>query len=347
MLWAAVIRMNTHTPSLQVLFHGLVYAYVLFNASNMISEGSELLLLTPYKGLVGSVVLPVLGAVPDGAIILFSKPDALSVGVGALAGSTIMLLTIPWCLAMVAGRVDLAVPKAKDPQSPLGGAAASDALMAATKPVPKYSGRPDQRLTDGVPLMKQLFQTGVSVDSSIKRAGVMMMVTSLSYIIVQFPGFGFHCQYTDCDCDKNTTGPHDEPAPPMMVEDCLENKFNAEKPYVYVSLGLSIALFIYYIYDQYKQSKKDDNGKMARRIEEIGKKAMASGLNVDFCVFLNSGHERGLCGPCFGGSEELELQNLTDSGAKLTFDRAIVTLFNKYNKYSSSPGQSEVIDSYA
>ena len=41
-----------------------------------------------------------LSAVPDGAIMLFSGlgPDAqnqLSVGVGALAGSTIMLLTVP------------------------------------------------------------------------------------------------------------------------------------------------------------------------------------------------------------------------------------------------------------
>lgn len=73
-----------------------------FSASNMISDGSELLLLVPsLAGVVGSVVLPVLGAVPDGAIVLFSGmgDDAqaqLSVGVGALAGSTIMLLTIPW-----------------------------------------------------------------------------------------------------------------------------------------------------------------------------------------------------------------------------------------------------------
>ena len=52
-------------------------------------------------GLVGGVVLPLLGAVPDGAIILFSglgdyetAQETLSVGVGALAGSTIMLLTV-------------------------------------------------------------------------------------------------------------------------------------------------------------------------------------------------------------------------------------------------------------
>jgi hypothetical protein len=31
----------------------------------------------------------------------------LNVGVGALAGSTILLLTVPWVLGIVAGRVDL------------------------------------------------------------------------------------------------------------------------------------------------------------------------------------------------------------------------------------------------
>lgn len=37
-------------------------------------------------------------------------PDAqsqLTVGVGALAGSTIMLLTIPWTLSIIGGRVNL------------------------------------------------------------------------------------------------------------------------------------------------------------------------------------------------------------------------------------------------
>lgn len=58
------------------------------------------------------MVLPVLGAVPDGAIVLFSglgenAVEQVPVGVGALAGSTIMLLTIPWILATIGGRVDL------------------------------------------------------------------------------------------------------------------------------------------------------------------------------------------------------------------------------------------------
>jgi hypothetical protein len=57
----------------QLLFLGGTYGYILCFASNLISDGSELLLLVPsMAGLIGSVVLPVLGAVPDGCMVLFS-----------------------------------------------------------------------------------------------------------------------------------------------------------------------------------------------------------------------------------------------------------------------------------
>jgi hypothetical protein len=69
-------------------------------------------LVPAYRGIVGSVVLPVLGAVPDGAIILFSglgsdAKNQIVVGVGALAGSTIMLITLPWFIAVFAGKVSI------------------------------------------------------------------------------------------------------------------------------------------------------------------------------------------------------------------------------------------------
>ena len=98
---------------IQVLCLMSVYGYILFYASNMLSEGSELLLLVPsLAGVVGSIVLPILGAVPDGAIMLFSGlgPNAqeqLEVGVGTIAGSTIMLLTIPWGLSIYYGSVPI------------------------------------------------------------------------------------------------------------------------------------------------------------------------------------------------------------------------------------------------
>jgi len=95
------------------VFLGACYAFILFKASKLIADGSEMLMLFMSPGLVGGLVLPVLGAVPDGAIVLFSGlgPDAqeqLKVGVGALAGSTILLLSIPWAACVWLGRVDLA-----------------------------------------------------------------------------------------------------------------------------------------------------------------------------------------------------------------------------------------------
>ena len=54
---------------IQLIFLMATYSFFLYQGSQLISNGSELLLLVPaVAGIVGSVVLPVLGAVPDGAI---------------------------------------------------------------------------------------------------------------------------------------------------------------------------------------------------------------------------------------------------------------------------------------
>ena len=44
---------------------------------------------------------------PFHSLASFCLTEKLSVGVGALAGSTIMLLTIPWALAIIYGRVNI------------------------------------------------------------------------------------------------------------------------------------------------------------------------------------------------------------------------------------------------
>ena len=97
---------------IQLLFIGFIYTYLVINGCMLIGEGSELLELTKYGPLVGPTILPVLGAVPDGAIVLFSgigsdAQSQLETGVGALAGSTVMLLTVPWILCVIGGRVNL------------------------------------------------------------------------------------------------------------------------------------------------------------------------------------------------------------------------------------------------
>lgn len=86
----------------------MLYAFFLFKGADLVSEGSQLLLLTPYKKIIGSIVIPVLGAVPEGFIMLFSglNGDTASVGVGTLAGSSIMLLTVNWSFLIFSGRVD-------------------------------------------------------------------------------------------------------------------------------------------------------------------------------------------------------------------------------------------------
>lgn len=91
------------------LFLLVCYGYILFVASKTISDGSEMLLSLYGPGIIGGLVIPILGAVPDAAIILVSGlgnkaevQQQISVGVGTLAGSTIMLLTIPWAVSSMA-----------------------------------------------------------------------------------------------------------------------------------------------------------------------------------------------------------------------------------------------------
>lgn len=152
----------------QLFFVTCIYGYVLYIASGLIGDGSELLQLIPsIAGLVGSIVVPILGAVPDGMMVLFSGlgPDAqqqVAVGVGALAGSTIMLLTLPWFIAVFCGRV----------------------------PLNKTSGEPDytKKNQQGVPMM----ETGVAIQPSegggpLVSGAKIMIGTSMIYLIIQVP----------------------------------------------------------------------------------------------------------------------------------------------------------------
>lgn len=131
------------------------------------------MLVPSMAGLVGGVVLPLLGAVPDGAIMLFSglgdiesAQETLSVGVGALAGSTIMLLTIPWGLSVVAGRVDI------DSHGNLN-----------------YNGKP--KLTKGS-VIAQRSSTGVAITDTVSHGAKIMMVTTIPYFLIQGPAFFIH-----------------------------------------------------------------------------------------------------------------------------------------------------------
>eukprot|EP00123_Amoebidium_parasiticum_P001141 comp12181_c0_seq1/m.6937 comp12181_c0_seq1/g.6937 ORF comp12181_c0_seq1/g.6937 comp12181_c0_seq1/m.6937 type:complete len:583 (-) comp12181_c0_seq1:478-2226(-) len=159
---------------IQVLFFLIAYGYILFKASNLISDGSELLLLIPsLRDLVGSIVLPILGAVPDGAIVLFSglgdnAQEEVAVGVGALAGSTIMLLTLPWALSIFFGRVDI-----------------EDGKCQYTKP----KKTPEGTWSKVSGKKSIFFGTGVEPKPLVRTTALIMIVTAASYLLIQGPAF--------------------------------------------------------------------------------------------------------------------------------------------------------------
>lgn len=165
----------------QLLFLFFVYVYVLMIGCNLIGDGSELLEATKYQKLIGPTILPVLGAVPDAAIVFFSglgndAQSQIGTGMGALAGSTVMLLTVPWVLCVYGGRVDLIDGKAAYSDS-------TDANVPGTLTDPDSWGWTD---------------TGIEVESAgspIALSGVWMMITALPYFIIEFPAF----RYMDAD----------------------------------------------------------------------------------------------------------------------------------------------------
>ena len=116
--------------------------------------------------MVGSVVLPVLGAVPDGAIVLVAglgdRAEAakeIKIGVGALAGSTILLLTVPWFLAIFGGRVTL-----------------RDGACVGYDQRPRCRGR-------------GLTSTGVECLPALRETTVIMLVSTMLYFTIQIPAF--------------------------------------------------------------------------------------------------------------------------------------------------------------
>lgn len=160
----------------QLAFLLAVYAVALFFSSKLISDGAELLLLVLSPGLVGGLILPLLGAVPDGAIVLFSGlgpkeqvQEQLSVGVGALAGSTVFGVTIPWALCAWLGRVDLAP-----------GGSRANFRAGLTRAHSSYA--------------QQLFTTGIQTSSAVRPAAAIMFLSSLPYLVIQVPASVFNNQ---------------------------------------------------------------------------------------------------------------------------------------------------------
>jgi len=206
---------------LQLTFVTFVYGYVLFVSADMIGDGAELLLLVPgYADMVGSMVLPILGAIPDGMMVLFSgvgplavAQENVSVGVGALAGSTIMLLTLPWVLSVYAGQVDMD----------------KDGVCVGYK--------------QGAGKRNTTKETGCCFNEGVTKNAWLMFLTSLSYFVIQIPAYMVDNQKTKAEMGEG-----------YLAEVIKESK--SENTWALVGCFVTMFFFLFYLYLQYLAATK-------------------------------------------------------------------------------------------
>jgi Ca2+/Na+ antiporter len=221
----------------QIIMQTCLYGYILFVAANIIGDSSELLLLVPeYASLVGSIVLPILGAVPDGMMVLFSgqgPPEVaqaqVTVGVGALAGSTVMLLTLPWCLSILCGRVSI------NADGKLNYKAGKN--EERLKPKDKYS----------------LTRAGVTLLPAVKKNSYLMFITALSYLVIQIPSLLVDPHGLDPKNDGACKNADDD----THYGPCEEQQAARELVYVWIALGMTVFFFFAYLYLMYKEGQQE------------------------------------------------------------------------------------------
>eukprot|EP00588_Corethron_pennatum_P013125 CAMPEP_0194265796 /NCGR_PEP_ID=MMETSP0169-20130528/913_1 /TAXON_ID=218684 /ORGANISM="Corethron pennatum, Strain L29A3" /LENGTH=568 /DNA_ID=CAMNT_0039006343 /DNA_START=473 /DNA_END=2179 /DNA_ORIENTATION=+ len=219
----------------------LSYGYVMFVSSNYISEGLDLLLLVPsMAGLVGSCVLPIMTAIPDGAIMLFSglgdletAQETLSVGVGALAGSTIMVVTLFCSASIVEGRVD---------------------IDAATGKL-DYQSTP--KLTRYRSIREQLLTTGVEVQGCVTIGGYVLLLTALPYLLIQVPASYMVTRNSQQDS-----------------EELGDNEYL----WSFVALLMSLTGFCCYLLYQLQSSRNGNDVAKNLRREAVTHKAVVDGM---------------------------------------------------------------------
>ncbi|TKY49146.1 hypothetical protein E2542_SST26572 [Spatholobus suberectus] len=97
------------------LFLILVYEYLLFHGESYLAAGGEQIFKILGPGVFGASAFDVLGALPESLILLVtglssdkeSAQESASTGVGLLAGSSILLLTVVWGTCVIIGNQKL------------------------------------------------------------------------------------------------------------------------------------------------------------------------------------------------------------------------------------------------
>ncbi len=164
-------------------------------ASQYLADGCELLLDVYGPGVVGGILIPILGAVPDGMMIFMSGSrgtntaeiqEQLAVGVGTLVGSTIMLTTVPWAVGIYLSRRKL---------GGIDGRALSREKKVEREIFNRVTGETKKKtITVKVPVVPKSFswtKVGATALSTTPKGAIAMMLTASLYLIIQLPAIFF------------------------------------------------------------------------------------------------------------------------------------------------------------
>mmetsp|Transcript_36465 Transcript_36465/g.59081 ORF Transcript_36465/g.59081 Transcript_36465/m.59081 type:complete len:848 (+) Transcript_36465:3-2546(+) len=179
-----------------------VYGWILLTAADMIGDGAESLLeaMPRHGALIGGLLVPILGAIPDGMMILLSgmghgtKDEIqrqLNVGVGTLAGSTIMLLTVPFGIAIFVNRRPVENGRAVNMEEKPKEGGGEMSFTANAKRFQKFTMRSifTREYWKTEDNNGNLFPIGASVEQSFPLSARIMMGSTVTYLIVQIPAF--------------------------------------------------------------------------------------------------------------------------------------------------------------
>ncbi|RDY02383.1 Sodium/calcium exchanger NCL [Mucuna pruriens] len=154
------------------LFLILVYEYLLFHGESYLAAGGEQIFKILGPGVFGASAFDILGALPESLILVVtglssdkeSAQEYASTGVGLLAGSSILLLTVVWGTCVIIGKQKL--------KNDSGGSNSS-------------SGGIKESLTG----------YGITMDVDTRKMARMMVFSVIPLIIMQIPNL-FHFSST-------------------------------------------------------------------------------------------------------------------------------------------------------
>ncbi|KAL2331384.1 hypothetical protein Fmac_018965 [Flemingia macrophylla] len=156
------------------LFLILVYEYLLFHGESYLAAGGEQIFKILGPGVFGASAFDVLGALPESLILLVtglssdkeSAQESASTGVGLLAGSSILLLTVVWGTCVIIGK-----QKLKNDSNSV----ASDSSNGGIK--------------------ESLTGYGITMDADTRQMARIMVFSVIPLLIMQIPNL-FHLSST-------------------------------------------------------------------------------------------------------------------------------------------------------